>query len=127
MTFEEFMPPDPDFTDEDRDDYLVEFERLQALPEPTSPDTLLEWNDTEGTHSIIDIREISSVPDFGVAAPLSSEELVELFSTEQPTRSMIEQKSNQLQTWRGRWAGTYVIAYKDGSPSEIFFTGFSGD
>jgi hypothetical protein len=26
-----------------------------------------------------------------------------------------------------RWEGIYIIAYRDGSPSEIFFAGCSGD
>ena len=32
-----------------------------------------------------------------------------------------------LEDFEDKWEGVYVIAYRDGAPSEIFFTGHSGD
>jgi dipeptidase len=58
MTFEEFLPPDPDLTEEDKADYLAEFQKMQALPEPTSIETLIQWNAEDGTHSIIDYAKL---------------------------------------------------------------------
>ena len=69
MTFEEFLPPDPDFSEEDKADYLAEFQALQALPEPTSIETLLKWNGEDGTHSIIDINEVSVSVKFWCSCP----------------------------------------------------------
>src|SRR5262245_30402141 len=59
MTFEEFVPPDLGLTDEDKADYAAEFQKMQALPEPTSIETLIQWNAEDGTHSIIDIEAIT--------------------------------------------------------------------
>jgi hypothetical protein len=133
MTFEEFLPPDPDLTEEDKADYLAEFQKLQTLPEPTSIETLIQWNAEDGTHSIIDIDEIAPTPSFGTAAPLSNEALERFFGTDKPTREMIESQASDLGVFlqqemgRSRWEGTYIVVYKDSEPDEIYFTGYSGD
>jgi hypothetical protein len=133
MTFEEFLPPDLGFTEDDKADYLAEFQRLQALPEPTSIKTLMEWNGEEGTHSILDIDKVTPTPNIGAAAPLSKEELERFFGTYKPTREMIESKEQDLglflQQELGRYRGeaTYIVVYKDSAPDEIYFTGYSGD
>ena len=133
MTFAEFLPPVPDLTEEEKQEYLIDFKKLQSLPEPTSIETLIEWNAEDGTHSIIDISEISESPDFGTAAPLSSIELQNFFGTDKPSRKMIENQEAALSEYlhqkmgRGRWEGTYIIVYKEQLPDEIYFTGFSGD
>jgi hypothetical protein len=131
MTFEDFLPPGMD--EEETAEFLEEFQRLQALPEPTSIETLIEWNGEEGTHSIIDIHGIATMPSFGVAAPLSSEDLMRFFGTNKPTREMIENKKYDLSVFlqnelgRSRWQGTYMIVYKKNEPVEIYFAGYSGD
>lgn len=133
MTFEEFLPPDLGLAEDDKADYLAEFQRMQALPEPTSIETLMEWNGEEGTHSILDIDEIAPTPRIGAVAPLSNEELDRFFGTDKPTREMIKSKEQDLSTFLqqglGRYRGeaTYIIVYKDNEPNEIYFTGYSGD
>ena len=133
MTFEEFLPPDPALDDADRAEYMAAFRRLQTLPEPTSIETLLEWNAAEGTHSIIDIESVSAVPRPGAAAPLSKQQLETFFDTDRPSRSMIERSISELwdflQQDLGRYRGeaTYIIVYTDDRPDEIFFIGYSGD
>jgi hypothetical protein len=133
MTFEDFLPPIPDLTKEEKEEYLIDFQKLQALPEPISIETLIEWNAEDGTHSIIDITEISPTPSFGTAAPLSDEELTGFFGTEKPSREMIERKKEKLDIYLqqelGRYQGeaTYIIVYKDSEPYEIYFIGYSGD
>ncbi len=98
---------------------------------PVSIDELMEWNETEGTHSIIDVfwgvADEPGTDNFGMATPLSTDELMEFFGTEQPTHEMIVEHEDELMDFRSRWEATYVIVYKDGQPDEIFFTGFSGD
>jgi hypothetical protein len=103
-----------------------------SLPEPQTPDELLEYNSAEGTHSIIDIITISSSPDIGAASPLSSQQLMKLFGTEKPTRAMIESigivaLDEQISAYRKRWEGAYIVVYNDEQPHEIFFIGSSGD
>jgi hypothetical protein len=134
ISFEEYLPPDPAFTDEDRAEYWVAFQRLQTLPEPTSIETLLAWNGEEGTHSILDIGQIASDTQKGAAAPLSPMQLEILLGTSQPTRAMIEDVNEQafyryLQEEVGRYRSeaTYIIVYKDDIPHEVFFIGYSGD
>ena len=100
---------------------------------PTTIEELIALNGEEGTHSILDIDTIASSPSFGVGAPLSKEELIQFFGTDQPTHAMIDEKkrelSRSLQKSLGRYKyeATYVIVYRDDMPDEIFFTGYSGD
>jgi hypothetical protein len=93
---------------------------------PGSIEEAREVADADGTRSILDMDGIGDEPDFGVVVPLSKERLTELYGTEQPTRAMIEE---QFDLWEDieRGQGVYVIAYKDGKPSEIFFGGYSYD
>ena len=103
---------------------------LRSKPQPPPPqsiDELLERNGESGTHSILDIDGISETPYFGKAAPLTEQQLSELFGTPKPTRNMIESKINEIQALRQRWMGTYIIVYKNGAPDQFFFAGFSGD
>lgn len=103
---------------------------LRAKPEIPAPQTieeLIEMNAESGTHSILDIDEISENPEFGKAAPLTAQQLSEIFGTTQPTWDMIQSNMDGIQGLRQRWMGTYIIVYKDGVPDQIFFTGFSGD
>jgi hypothetical protein len=110
-----------------REQLAADVANMLARPKPETIDEVLEQNGESGTHSILDIQTTASFPDFGVAAPLSPQELSELFGTEEPTAEMIQENINGVQSLRSRWEGTYIIVYKEGTPSEIFFTGFSGD
>jgi hypothetical protein len=86
----------------------------------------LEASDADGTRSILDMERIGQSPDYGVAVPLPPEILMELYDTRQPTRKMIEQNMEFLDSIE-RGQGVYVIVYEGESPSEIFFAGFSYD
>jgi hypothetical protein len=103
--------------------------QLVSRGEPTTIEELREWNAESGTHSIIDILSVGDVATFGVAAPLTDEELVRLFGTTQPTRTMtdVSETIRTLTDLRDNWEGTYVVLYHDGQPDEILFAGFSGD
>ena len=126
MSFQNFLPPDPNFTAADIEAYRTEFEQRQRRPQPTSIETLLIWNGEAGTHSILDILNVSAVSQYGTVAPLKPQELRQFFGTDQPTRSQIE-----LQQWafdrylqqtldRLRGMGTYVVVYDGEAPSEIY-------
>jgi hypothetical protein len=92
----------------------------------TSIEAALEASDADGTRSILDMERIAQTPDLGVVVPLPLEQLEELYDTQHPTRNMIEQNMDFLDDIE-RGEGVYIIVYRDGSPSEIFFAGFSYD
>jgi hypothetical protein len=100
---------------------------MEIQPRPTMITELLAASGEEGTHSIIDIEQIASEPDFAVAAPLAPQALLQLFGTQQPTHEMVTHKASEIRSLRGRWQGTYIVAYQDNKPSELYFTGYSGD
>ncbi len=86
----------------------------------------LEDSDADGTRSILDLDHIADEPDFGAVTPLPEEILEDLYDTTQPTRAMIEGNMDFLEDI-DRGQGIYIIAYKGGQPSEIFFAGYSFD
>ena len=96
---------------------------------PKTIEQLLEFQAESGTHSILDIVGISAEPKFGHVRPFPHEKLAEIFGSETPSHDQIEEahSSGRLEGFEDKWEGVYVIAYRDGAPSEIFFTGHSGD
>jgi hypothetical protein len=109
---------------------VVRFPMDPNAPSPgaqhVSIEAALEASDADGTRSILDMERIGESPDYGVVVPLPSDQLIELYNTRQPTRQMIEKNMDFLEDIE-RGQGVYVIVYKEGSPSEIFFSGFSYD
>ena len=93
---------------------------------PATPEEALENMDADGTASILDIYQVATEPDYFCAAPYASQELVNYFGTEQPTRADVE-KSDDLWDDLERGQARYVILYQDGEPSEIHFVGYSFD
>jgi hypothetical protein len=110
-----------------RDSLEEQIEEMRSRSEPDSIEELIEMSAESGTHSILDIKGISNEPDFGTAAPLTDEELVQLFGTTKPTKSIVEGKISEIQLLRSSWQGTYIVLYEDKMPKEILFAGFSGD
>jgi hypothetical protein len=96
---------------------------------PKTIEKLLEYQAESGTHSILDIVGISEEPKFGHVRPFPREKLAEIFGSETPSHSQIEEAHSfgRLEGFENKWEGVYVIAYRDSAPSEIFFTGHSGD
>jgi len=86
----------------------------------------MEAADADGTRSILDMERISDTPDYGAVTRLPTEELIDLFGTDKPTREMIE-KNDDLFEMLERGQGVYVIAYRDDEPAEIYFAGYSYD
>ena len=97
---------------------------------PKTIEALLEIQAGSGTHSILDIVTISAEPRFGAISPFPRSKLVEFFGSETPSHAEIEEvyDSGSLEEFVSeRWQGVYFVVYRDGSPSEIFFAGCSGD
>jgi hypothetical protein len=95
--------------------------------QPATIEEAVELADADGTASILDITTVADEPDFCAVAPLSDEALMELFGTDRPTRQQIEENVFDVYENIERGQGFYVIAYQDGSPSEVFFGGYSFD
>ncbi|HLJ97176.1 MAG TPA: hypothetical protein VKU02_28690 [Gemmataceae bacterium] len=94
---------------------------------PATIDEAFENSEEDGTASILDITHIADEPEFFAVTPLPRNELVRLFGTDQPTRKMIEATMLDIYEEIDRGQGIYIIAHKDGKPSEIFFGGYSFD
>ena len=122
---------DDEYADEEDEDLRAQLSdwlrTMKALKEPTTIDELLVWNEEDGTHSILDYTEISSIPEIGKIAPLSPQQLLNLFDTEKPTHNMVKQKVDTIMQLRETWQATYIIIYQADLPNQIFFTGYSGD
>jgi hypothetical protein len=93
---------------------------------PTTIEEALEIADADGTASILDIMQVADEPDFCCAAPFSPDELKTYFGSEQPTHADIEQSDeywDDLQRGQAR----YAVVYTNGSPTELYFAGYSFD
>lgn len=95
----------------------------------TSIEHALELAEEAGTHSILDIDMTSDTPQFGHATPLSREELIALFGTDKPTADAVrkQQQASKLSNLRDTWEAAYFTVFTGDKPSEIVFTGSSGD
>jgi len=102
----------------------------QIEQKPTTIEGVLNKQAENGTHSILDIVCISPKPKFGAISPFPRSKIIEFFGSETPSHIEIEEAyefgSLEKHTNK-RWQGIYIIAYRNGSPHEIFFAGCSGD
>ena len=80
----------------------------------------------DGTRSILDIETVSDWPDFGVASPLSEEDLQRYFGSKQPTKEMVSRKLDFLASIE-RGHCVYITVFESGQPSGLFFGGYSFD
>ena len=98
--------------------------------QPESIEDLLDMQEEEGTHSILDISVgVSDEPGFGRVSPLSQDELAEVFGSATPSTAQVDDWMNAggYSDYCDRWAGVYVIGYEDAAPVTLHFGGFSGD
>ena len=80
----------------------------------------------DGTRCILDIETVSDWPDFGVASPLSEEDLERYFGTQLPTKEMVSRRLDFLASIE-RGHCIYITLFESGQPSELFFGGYSFD
>ncbi|HEY1011835.1 MAG TPA: hypothetical protein VGE07_03965 [Herpetosiphonaceae bacterium] len=150
MEFAEFLPPE-DLDAAELAEYRVEFDRLQALEEPTTIQEWIDWNGEEGTNSILDVdRVVAELPPvsefpasadeadqqawfaassarFGTVSPLTGAEAMAILGTDRPTYELVLERLEPVQQLRDKGAGVYVVVFDGDAPAEIVFTGFSGD
>jgi hypothetical protein len=101
-----------------------------SLPKPRTIEELLERQGDSGTHSILDIVRVSPASEFGAVSPLPTSRLIEIFGSDKPSRTQIENvyEEGALNEYTSeRWRGIYIVAYASELPHEIFFAGCSGD
>jgi hypothetical protein len=91
-----------------------------------TPEEALEAADEAGTRSILDIARVQKEPRFCCAAPLTLEELMRYFGTENPTVAMVERCDAFWENLE-RGKARYVVIREDGVPSKIVFAGYSFD
>lgn len=73
-------------------------------------------------------RMLAETKLMGAVAPFSDEQLNHAFGTNRPTRNTVDQKWFGLLDFIPRGCGAFVIVYDAANnPSEIFFTGKTGD
>ena len=94
-----------------------------------------EQADADGTRSILDISIVADKPHevdvdeppFFSVVPLSTEQLIETYGTDKPTRAAIDEACG-CPEWVERGSGVYIIVHDDaGAPSQIYFGGYSFD
>ena len=81
---------------------------------------------SDGSASNLDCQEISMEPGVGSLCTLTDEQLNHYFGTLQPTRKMIEQNEN---LWEDipRGEAIFLTVYKNQTPDELYFAGYSAD
>lgn len=81
----------------------------------------------EGTRSILDVVDLSQDREAGAAAPLTEEELIELFDTVRPTREVVEARLGDIFGIIDRGECVYLSIYDAEDPVELLFAGYSYD
>lgn len=111
--------------------------RYNILDESHPPSTIeeaVEQAAESGTASVLDMigvvetpHEIDAEsPHYCMVAPLSPEQLQELYGTDKPTKAQIDGQVGFFD-WIDRGLGVYLIAYDGETPKEIVFAGYSFD
>jgi hypothetical protein len=101
-------------------------------PKHDSIEHVLETTNEDGTRSILDMMQISSVPfdpgnnPYVTASPLADPDLIELFGDRYPSRQTVE-NCQPLWDRLERGMGVYVVLHANGKPHEIYFAGISFD
>jgi hypothetical protein len=102
-----------------------EFSKQKPGKQHRSIDEAIEASAEEGTRSILDIAKVGKRPDYGIAGPLPSARLTELYDTDKPTREMVDGHEFFETIERGKCV--YVVVYAGGKPTELMFAGYSYD
>ena len=110
---------------------------LEMLGEFSPPDDepfeqtrrrLIARQDTEGTHSVLDMERVGDEDAFGVLRRVPAEELEEVLFTTTPTREEIEARGESLLHGMDRWKGVAIVVHdEEGTPTHWLFAGHSGD
>jgi hypothetical protein len=117
--------------------FMFRFPPNETSPHPgaqhASIEEAIDAGAESGTGSILDIYEVASEANYGIACPLTEAELTSLFGSAQPSRNQVEaalaRGPNADAFWGRieRGQARYIIVYVGQQPSEILFAGYSWD
>lgn len=102
------------------------FSRQTPGPAHRSMELAVEDSGESGTRSILDVERISTRPGPGVAAPLPASRLQALFGTDRPSRADVQSNLEYFDDI-DRGECIYIILYDQGTPTEVYFAGYSFD
>jgi hypothetical protein len=110
-----------DMDQEEFERLLEETEKVQ-LTQPQTIEELLERNQAQGTHSILDIECIIVDPYYYAAVPLPEEVIMGFYETREPKREIVETIVTQKEVWAPlvRWAGWQLETMETKSGSTTF-------
>lgn len=98
---------------------------------PAHPNIAAAFTDAarsgDGTRSILDIERVSQKQEWGAAAPLPEDVVIEIFDTIRPTREMVEARLRDVFDVINRGQCVYLPIYDGESATEILFAGYSYD
>ncbi len=109
------------------EEYPIDAEAAGPGPGHESIEAAQEAAAEEGTHSILDIRDVSSKYEPGSASPMDPEWLKEVYGTVKPTRAMIERNMDAILAPLDAGECHYLTIFSRGKPREILFCGRSWD
>ena len=117
------------------DDFFIDDPSKSPSPgrQHDTIEEILEETEEEGTGSILDlVKTTEKGYGYSVAYILNEKELRNFFGDEKPTREKVHENLDKL--WDDiakkhgvRGVGVCIPIYKDGTPTELFFMGFSYD
>lgn len=91
--------------------HVADWRAVRDRPDPPDIETLLEEQEEEGTHSILDMSAGIST-DLGpcMVSPLSDEELLDAFDTTHPDHDTVASwaEGSDIAGVRDRWEGAYI-------------------
>lgn len=95
-------------------------------PRPASIEDLVESQEEEGTHSVLDVATFGA-PRGATMRLATDAELERTLGTSKPSREQVKRQEAALFSLVQRWNGICVVTWKDDAPDGLFFCGFSGD
>ena len=96
-----------------------------AHPRHKSPEAAVKASGETGTRSILDITRVQAKPDYCRAAPLTREELIRYFGTEEPALSAVEDCEDFWMDLERGMARCVVVT--DAGAKKLLFAGYSFD
>jgi len=96
-----------------------------AERKPKSPEAAVKASGDTGTRSILDITKVQAKPDYCRAAPLTRDEMLRYFGTDQPSLASVEAAEDFWMDLERGMARCVIVS--DAGVRKILFAGYSFD
>jgi len=96
-----------------------------AEQKPKSPEAAVKASGDSGTRSILDITRVQAKPDYSRAAPLTHDELLRYFGTDEPSLTVVEDCEPFWMDLERGMARCLVVT--DAGVKKLLFAGYSFD